>query len=430
MNDQQQQPSVQNTIDTAAIFAQAGDGGNGASSFRREKFVPRGGPDGGDGGRGGSVYLKASPSVSTLLEFSNRRHFKAGRGGNGAKAKKHGKAGENIRILVPLGTVVTTDGELLADLSQADDEVMVARGGRGGLGNIHYVTSTNQAPTVAQKGEPGESRWLVLELKTIADVGLVGYPNVGKSSLLAALTAATPKIGDYPFTTLEPNLGVAERGDFTFVLADIPGLIEGAHRGVGLGHQFLRHVERARVLLHVVDASVSDPVATYESVREELELYNPALAAKPELVALNKIDRPDVRGKVPELLARFKQAWPELRVVAVSALTTQGVDSLVGLMIDTLAALPKELPSPSETMKVYRMAPRDEGWTIDVESDGYRVHGKRVERIVAMTDLTNPDSVEMLQGTLKRLGVLQALEAAGVGSGDTVHFGNVELEWE
>jgi GTPase len=430
MNDQQQPPSVQNTIDTAAIFAQAGDGGNGASSFRREKFVPRGGPDGGDGGRGGSVYLVASPSVSTLLEFSNRRHFRAGRGGNGSGAKKHGKAGENVRILVPLGTVVTTDGELLADLSQADEEVMVARGGRGGLGNVHFVTSTNQAPTVAQKGEPGESRWLVLELKTIADVGLVGYPNVGKSSLLAALTAATPKIGDYPFTTLEPNLGVAERGDFTFVLADIPGLIEGAHRGVGLGHQFLRHVERARVLLHVVDATVSDPVATYEAVREELELYNPALAAKPELVALNKIDRPDVRGRVPELLARFKEAWPELNVVAVSALTTRGVDQLVGRLADTLAALPKDLPRPSQTMKVYRMPPTDEGWTIDVESDGYRVRGKRVERVVAMTDLTNPDAVEMLQGTLKRMGVLQALEAAGVGSGDTIHFGNVELEWE
>src|SRR5918999_1267171 len=334
MSDQQQPPAVQNTIDTAAIFAQAGDGGNGASSFRREKFVPRGGPDGGDGGRGGSVYLKASPSVSTLLEFSNRRHFKAGRGGSGAGSKKHGKAGENVRILVPLGTVVTTDGELLADLSQADAEVMVARGGRGGLGNVHFMTSTNQAPTVAQKGEPGEERWVTLELKTIADVGLVGYPNVGKSSLLAALTAARPKVGDYPFTTLEPNLGVAERGDFTFVLADIPGLIEGAHRGVGLGHQFLRHVERARVLLHVVDATVSDPVATYESVREELELYNPALAAKPELVALNKIDRPDVRDKVTEILARFREAWPDVTVTAVSALTTQGVDELVTRLAD------------------------------------------------------------------------------------------------
>jgi GTP-binding protein len=425
-----QQPDVQNTIDTAAIFAQAGGGGNGASSFRREKFVPRGGPDGGDGGRGGSVYLRASPSVSTLIEFSNRRHFKAGRGGNGAGAKKHGKAGENVRILVPLGTVVTADGELLADLSRADDEVMVARGGRGGLGNVHFVTATNQAPTVAQKGEPGEERWLTLELKTIADVGLVGYPNVGKSSLLAALTAAHPKIGDYPFTTLEPNLGVAEEGDFTFVLADIPGLIEGAHRGVGLGHQFLRHVERARVLLHVVDATVSDPVATYEAVREELELYNPALAAKPELVALNKIDRPDVRERVPLILARFKQAWPDLKVSALSALTTQGVPELTRLLAETLAALPMAPARPTDTMKVYRLRPEDEGWVIDTEPDGYRVRGKRVERVVAMTDLTNPDAVEMLQGTLKRMGVLQALEAAGCGSGDTVRFGNVELEWE
>ena len=379
MNDQQQ-PAVQNTIDTAAIFAQAGDGGNGASSFRREKFVPRGGPDGGDGGRGGSVYFKASPSVSTLLEFSNRRHFKAGRGGSGAGAKKHGKAGENVRILVPLGTVVTAGGELLADLSQADEEVMVARGGRGGLGNVHFMTSTNQAPTVAQKGEPGESRWVVLELKTIADVGLVGYPNVGKSSLLAALTAATPKIGDYPFTTLEPNLGVAERGDFTFVLADIPGLIEGAHRGVGLGHQFLRHVERARVLLHVVDATVSDPVATYEAVREELELYNPALAAKPELVALNKIDRPDVRGEVPELLARFKRRGRTCRSSAVSALTTQGIDELVPRLVDTLAALPKRAAEPIRDDEGVPDGADRRGLDDRAEADGYRVRGKRVER--------------------------------------------------
>jgi len=425
----QVQPQVQNTIDTAAIFVGAGDGGNGASSFRREKFVPRGGPDGGDGGRGGSVYLIASPSVSTLLEFSNRRHFRAGRGGNGAGAKKHGKAGENVRVLVPLGTVVQAGDEILADLSRSGDEVMVARGGRGGLGNVHFVTSTNQTPTVAQKGEPGEERWLKLELKSIADIGLVGYPNVGKSSLLAAITAAKPKIGDYPFTTLEPNLGVAERDDFTFVLADIPGLIEGAHRGVGLGHQFLRHVERARVLLHVVDATVSDPVATYEAVREELELYNPELAGKPEIVALNKIDRPDVRQRVPELLHRFKEAYPDAQVAAVSALTMQGVDGLIALMAETLAALPPALP-PAEAMKVYRMRPTEEGWIVETEGDAYRVRGKRVERIVAMTDLTNPDAVEMLQTTLKRMGILQALTEAGCGSGDTVFFGNVELEWE
>src|SRR3712207_791401 len=277
-----QQDTTANTLDSARIFVKAGDGGNGALSFRREKFVPRGGPDGGDGGRGGSVFLRAEPGISTMLEFSHRRHFKAGRGGNGGGARKHGKKGEDLVIGVPPGTVVSSDEGLIADLRHAGDEFMVARGGRGGLGNVHFATSTNRTPRVAQKGEPGEERWLQLELKTIADVGLVGYPNAGKSSLLAALTAPRPKIGDYPFTTLTPNLGVAERDDFTFVLADIPGLIEGAHQGVGLGHQFLRHVERARVLLHVVDAAVSDPVTAYQSVREELELYNPALAAKPE----------------------------------------------------------------------------------------------------------------------------------------------------
>jgi GTP-binding protein len=430
MNDQP--PNIQNTIDTAAIYVAAGDGGNGASSFRREKFVPRGGPDGGDGGRGGSVYLRADPSVSTLFEFSNRRHFKADRGGNGAGAKKHGKAGRDVVVLVPLGTVVQSDDEVLADLRQAGDDIMVARGGRGGLGNVHFATSTNRAPTVAQKGEPGEDRWLSLEMKMIADVGIVGYPNVGKSSLLAALTAARPKIGDYPFTTLEPNLGVAEQGEFLFVLADIPGLIEGAHRGVGLGHQFLRHIERSRILLHVVDASVSDPPATYEAVREELELYNPALAAKPELVALNKIDRPDVRERLPLLMERFRQDQPQLRVIPVSAMTTHGLGELTEALAAMLATLPSDLPEPAETMKVYRLPQRrpDEGWTIEREDEAYRVLGKRVERIVAMTDLTNPDAVEMLQGTLKRMGVLQALEAAGAGSGDNVRFGNVELEWE
>ncbi|MDP8924210.1 MAG: GTPase ObgE [Chloroflexota bacterium] len=427
----QQTPGPGNTLDTAFIHVKAGDGGNGASSFRREKFVPRGGPDGGDGGRGGSVYLRAAPSVSTLLEFSHRRHFKAERGGNGGGAKRHGKAGDDLYITVPPGTVVKTqDGGLIADLSVAGQEAMVARGGRGGLGNVHFATATNRAPTVAQKGEPGEERWISLELKTIADVGLVGYPNVGKSSLLAALTAARPKIGDYPFTTLTPNLGVAERDDFTFVLADIPGLIEGAHQGVGLGHQFLRHVERARVLLHVVDASVSDPITAYQSVREELELYNPALAAKPEVVALNKIDRPAAREREPELVKALRAVAPGRSVVPVSAVTTQGIDELVKALTETLAALPPEPVEPAETMKVYRLREDDDTWTIEREGDDYRVRGRRVERIVAMTDMTNPDAVEMLQRQLGRLGVLKALEEAGVGSGDTVRIGSAELEWE
>ena len=422
-----------NALDTARILVKAGDGGNGALSFRREKFVPRGGPDGGDGGRGGSIFLRADPSVSTLLDFAHRRHFKGGRGGNGAGSKKHGKKGQDLVIRVPPGTVVRSDEEVLADLSRPGDEVMVARAGRGGLGNVHFATSTNQTPRVAQKGEPGEERWLDLELKTIADVGLIGYPNVGKSSLLAALTAARPKIGDYPFTTLSPNLGVAERDTAaleTYILADIPGLIEGAHRGVGLGHQFLRHVERARILLHVVDAAGPDPVTAYREVRRELELYNPALAAKPELVALNKIDLPAVRERLEESLNAFRDAESDRRVIPVSAMTTQGIAELKEALAETLAGLPAEPPVTPAEMKVYRLAPEDEGWTVERDGEDFRVRGKRVERVVAMTDLQNPDAVDMLQRTLGKLGVLEALERAGVGSGDTVHIGPAELEWE
>src|SRR5919205_79193 len=306
-------------FDEARIYVKGGTGGNGALSFRREKYVPFGGPDGGDGGRGGSVFLRVNPNENTLLQFQHRRHFKAERGGSGSGAKKHGRKGKDVVIDVPPGTQVSTDEGVLADLVRPGEMLLVARGGRGGLGNVHLPPPTHPAPRLAEKGEPGEERWLQLELKMIGDVGLVGLPNAGKSSLLAAISAARPKIASYPFTTLTPNLGVAEVEDLALVVADIPGLIEGAHRGVGLGHQFLRHVERSRVLLHVVDATVSDPVATYEAVREELELYNPALAAKPELVALNKIDRPDVRERLPTLLERFKREHPELRVVPVSA---------------------------------------------------------------------------------------------------------------
>ncbi len=436
-SDDRQTPQT-NVLDWARIHVKAGDGGNGALSFRREKFVPRGGPDGGDGGRGGSVYLRAGPGVSTLLEFSHRRHFKAGRGGNGSGAKKHGKKGEDLAIAVPPGTVVSADDVgVLADLRRPGDDVMVARGGRGGLGNVHFATATNRTPRVAQKGEPGEERWLSLELKTIADVGLVGYPNVGKSSLLAALTAARPKIGDYPFTTLTPNLGVVERDSTapalspeTFVLADIPGLIEGAHRGVGLGHEFLRHVERARVLLHVVDASGPDPLQAYRDVRLELELYNPALAAKPEVVALNKIDLPAVRDRVDGIVEQFRRAAPELPMLPVSALSARGVPELLDTLGETLANLPAEPEPPAETKKVYRLGPAEQEWTVERADGGFRVRGKRVERIVAMTDLENPDAVEMLQRTLGRLGVFAALEREGVQSGDTVHIGAAELEWE
>src|SRR5438105_12926617 len=284
-------------VDEATIWVKAGDGGNGVVSFRREKFVPFGGPDGGDGGRGGSIYLVARAGVSTLLEFSRRRHFRADSGSPGRGARQHGKAGEDLLIPVPPGTNIRSEDGLTADLVRAGDSVMVARGGRGGLGNTHFATSTQQAPRIAQKGEPGEERCLDLELKTIAHAALIGEPNAGKSSLLAATSAAQPRIGDYPFTTLSPNLGVAEPPDQqeVFVLADVPGLIAGAHMGAGLGHRFLRHVERAPILVHVVDASRPDPAEAYHTVRDELEAYKPEVASKPEIVAANKLDLPDAR---------------------------------------------------------------------------------------------------------------------------------------
>jgi len=303
-------------LDEARIYVKGGDGGNGALSFRREKYVPLGGPDGGDGGRGGSVFLRVNRNENTLLQFAHKRHFKADRGGNGAGRKMHGRKGQDVVIDVPPGTVVTTEAGLLADLVQPGEMLLVGRGGRGGLGNVHFATSTNRAPRVAQKGEPGEEHWLNLELKTIADVGLLGLPNAGKSSLLAAISAARPKIAAYPFTTLSPNLGVAEVEDLALVVADIPGLIEGAHRGVGLGYQFLRHVERARLLVHVVDASAEEPEADYRTVRTELIEYDPALGERPTLVALNKMDLPEAQARREALITAL--GGPEM-VYPVSA---------------------------------------------------------------------------------------------------------------
>src|SRR5439155_3658048 len=293
-------------VDEARIWVKAGDGGNGVVSFRREKFVPFGGPDGGDGGRGGSVYLVARAGVSTLLEFARRRHFRAESGGPGRGARQHGKAGQDLLIPVPPGTNIRSEDGLTADLVRAGDSVMVARGGRGGLGNTHFATSTQQAPRIAQKGEPGEERALDLELKTIAHAALIGEPNAGKSSLLAATSAAHPRIGDYPFTTLSPNLGVAElpgsAGDeHVFVLADVPGLIAGAHTGAGLGHRFLRHVERAPILVHVIDASRSDAIDAYQTVRVELAAYKAEVATKPEIVVANKLDLPGAREGLAQL---------------------------------------------------------------------------------------------------------------------------------
>ena len=319
--------------DHTKIFVKAGDGGNGSRHFRREKFAPLGGPDGGDGGRGGSVYLEATTNLNTLIDYRYRQHFKAGAGGPGLRQKMHGAKGEDIILPVPRGTIIrdAETNELIADLVEEGQRVMVARGGRGGLGNVHFATSTHQAPQEAQKGEPGEERWIQLELRLIADVGLVGFPNAGKSTFISTVSAAKPKIADYPFTTLEPNLGVVDLGDFrTIVIADIPGLIEGAHEGHGLGDRFLRHVERTSLLLHLVDvssASGRDSVSDYEVINRELAAYDAQLGARDQIVVATKIDALDEPERLQSLKERAQQDARQF--FAISSVTGQGVRELI-----------------------------------------------------------------------------------------------------
>src|SRR5438128_1665884 len=323
--------------DHTKIYVKAGDGGNGSIHFRREKFVPFGGPDGGDGGRGGSIYMQASCNLNTLIDYRYRQHFKATSGGAGARQKKHGSKGEDLILTVPCGTVIrdAETNELIADLVDEGQLVMVARGGRGGLGNVHFATATHQAPREAQRGEPGEERWLLLELRLVADVGLVGYPNAGKSTLLSVVTAAAPKIADYPFTTLSPNLGVVTIGqpgsgdEFSFVLADIPWLIEGAAQGVGLGHEFLRHIQRTRLLIHLLDGAAfeSDLWQNFQAINQELREYDERLATRPQIVVLNKMDLPEAQERWPALKAKAEAAgYP---VFAISAAAHQGTDELM-----------------------------------------------------------------------------------------------------
>jgi GTPase len=430
--------------DKAKIYLRAGNGGNGASTFRREKFVPRGGPDGGDGGRGGSVYLQVDPSINTLLPFKFKQHFKADSGGNGRKRQMHGAAGRDLYIKVPPGTLFQTvpqeeDAPVLrGDLTETGQSIMVARGGKGGLGNVHFKTSTHQAPRMAQNGEPGAEVTLLLELKIIADVGLVGYPNAGKSTFLSVVTAASPKIADYPFTTLEPNLGVVSMDDYyTFVLADIPGLIEGAAEGVGLGHEFLRHVERTRLLIHLIDGSGQsgrDPISDYEQINSELNKYKANLAEKPQIVVINKIDLPETQENLPQLKKYFRDR--DLEVNLISAVTGEGVKPLIQKVAATLHELPEKVSlfdaEKPEELPVLRPGTLDEdAFQVITEEPGvFRVKGKRIERIVAMTPMENEEALHRLQITFEKLGVSRALSQAGVQDGDMVYFGKQGLEWQ
>ena len=421
-------------LDEVSIAVRAGAGGDGAATMRREAHVPRGGPDGGDGGRGGSVYLRVDAGQTTLRDFRYKVRFAATPGGRGEGQKRHGKAGEDLYLAVPPGTAVLDEanGALIADLVAVGQEAMVARGGRGGLGNTHFATATHQAPKHAQRGEPGEDRTLRLELRLIADVGLVGLPNAGKSTLLAGLTAARPKIASYPFTTLEPNLGVMDLGiedGRRPTIADVPGLIEGASDGAGLGHAFLRHVERTRILLHVVDGAARDPQWDHDVIRDELEAHDPALLAKPILVVFNKLDLPEAREAWPAFERAQRDAGRG--VVAISADTGEGLDALceaVGSLLPDAAELAGP-PDPAGVV-VHRLEAADEGFAIERDGDVFVVRGKRIERLAVQTNFDNEESAERFQRELLKSGVDAALRRAGVRPGADVRIGSVELAWD
>ncbi|MEZ0396583.1 MAG: GTPase ObgE [Anaerolineales bacterium] len=416
-------------IDTAEIEVRSGKGGDGMVHFRREKYVPRGGPDGGDGGRGGDVILEVRPSLSTLAAFRHTTRYFAEDGRGGGSQNRTGRSADPLIIPVPPGTVVydAQTGDLLGDLTEAGQQLIVCRGGRGGRGNTHFKSSVNQTPRTAERGEPGEQKRLRLELKLIADIGIIGVPNAGKSTLLSVLTNARPKIAAYPFTTLEPNLGVAEVDEETsVVLADIPGLIEGASQGAGLGFQFLRHIQRTRLLIHLLDGLSTDPLADYAQINAEMALFDPALARKPQLVAVNKADQPEVQERWQDLKARFKKQKVEVRLI--SALARTGVRELLRDAVRLLAETPVPPPLP-EQLPVYRPEEDPRRFEILRDGEGWRIRSKAIERAAAMTPWDQPGAVRRFQKLMERLGVDEALRQAGAQEGDSVFIGEYELEY-
>ena len=421
-------------MDTARIQVKAGNGGNGCISFRREKYVPRGGPDGGDGGNGGNVAFVATLGMSTLIDLHHNPRQVAGNGGHGTGKQHDGADGADRIIKVPAGTIVRDyeTQDILADLTVPDQTVIVVRGGIGGKGNSRFKSSTFQAPRVAEKGEPGPEREISLEVKLIADVGLVGYPNAGKSTLLARTSAATPKIASYPFTTLIPNLGVVRIDrEQNFVLADIPGLIEGAHKGSGLGHQFLRHIERTRMLIHVIDLSATDgrdPIEDYEQLNLELGHYNPMLMDLPQLIALNKTDIP----KAEVNIARVQAYFDKRKVFPISAITGDGVDELMQQAYRSLQYLETKARKETETTITFEDVlppePR-ERFELNKTQKGFVVSGDEPRRAVVMTDMENEQALILLFRKLKKMGVINALTRAGVKEGDTILIDEFEFTY-
>ncbi len=418
-------------IDEALIYVKAGKGGDGVVHFRREKYIPFGGPDGGDGGKGGDVILEVNPVLNTLFHFRQKKTFKAQDGAPGGKQNMTGKSGEDLIIQVPPGTLVynANSGELLGDLTEKGQRLVVARGGRGGRGNTHFATPVRQAPRIAERGEPAEEIRLRLELKLIADVGIVGIPNAGKSTLLARVTNAKPKIAPYPFTTLEPNLGVVVLDDdLTLTLADVPGLLEGAHRGVGLGVDFLKHIQRTKVLIHLLDGLSEDPVADFHQINTELALFDPNLKKKPQVVAINKIDLPEVREKAPVLQQKLLEQGGIERVWLISGLTGESIREML-FHVAKLLQSGMEEGLVCEEIPIYRVAKDPREFEIVQTPEGWRVVGEAIERAAAMTYWEYPQSVRRFQKILQALGVEDGLRKAGVQEGDTVFIGDFELEW-
>ncbi len=440
-------------VDKGHIFVKGGDGGAGCMSFRREAHVPKGGPDGGDGGHGGDVIVRADAGESSLIDYRFRHHFKATRGTHGKGSRMNGARGEDLVLAVPVGTTIRAydeeageAGELIADLTHDGEQVIVAGGGVGGRGNTHFVTSTRRAPAFAELGEPAQEGWIELEMKLMADVALVGMPSAGKSSLIAKISAARPKIGDYPFTTLVPNLGVATSGDLSFVVADVPGLIEGAHEGRGLGHEFLRHIERTALIVHIVDMTGDyegrDPLNDYEVINRELALYAEQLAVRPRIVVANKMDVPGTEEVARRLAERvradsvaaaggneFADSLIDPKLYCISALTGKGVDSLKAAIASKVHELREAAREAAAAEVQYdhvwelRREQRERRFEVTQEGEGvFRVSGVQVERMVVQTDWDNEEAITFLQHRLKRIGVDDALEAAGARDGDEVRI--------
>ena len=416
-------------IDEISIYVQSGKGGDGMVHFLRQKFIARGGPDGGDGGRGGDVILQVNPKLNTLAHFQQNARFIAKDGRNGGSTNMTGRSAENLIIPVPPGTMVydaATD-ELLGDLVEPGQQLTICKGGRGGRGNQHFASSRHQAPRTAERGEPGQERSLRMELKLIADVGIVGVPNAGKSSLLAAVTNAKPKIANYPFTTLEPNLGVALLDHLnSLVLADIPGLVEGAHMGVGLGDAFLRHIQRTRVLIHLLDGMSEDPLADFSQINSELALFDAGLAKKPQIVVLNKMDQPEVQQRWPKIQKELKKRGYE--PFAISALARTDVNPVLWKAVELLQTAPE--PTVVGELPVYRPEEDPRTFTVEKTDSGYVVRGRAIERAAAMTYWEHDGSVRRFQRLMETLGVEEALRKAGVEEGDTVTIGGFELDWQ